>query len=53
MKLEDFLSREMSYRDIQRKYDIKDVYAEYRKIRDNYTEEEISEVMNRVYYGTI
>lgn len=52
MKLDDFLSRNMSYRDIQRKYNIKDVWEVYHKVRDKYTDEEITEVMNRVYYGT-
>lgn len=51
MKLDDFLSRNMSYRDIQRKYNIKDVWEVYHKVRAKYTDEEITEVMNRVYYG--
>ena len=49
----DCLSRNMSLRDIKKKYNIQDVWAEYHKERAKYTEDEITGIMYQVYYGEV
>ena len=48
----DCLSRNMSLRDIENKYRVTDVLAEYRKRKKLYTQEEIDKVMEVIYYGS-
>lgn len=47
----DCLSRNMSLRDIEKKYGVTDVLGEYQKHKKLYTQQEINAIMDIVYYG--
>lgn len=49
--IKDCLSRNMSLRDIEKKYGVTDVLGEYQKRKQMYTQEQINEVMEAYYYG--
>ena len=49
--IKDCLSRNMSLRDIEKKYHVTDVLDEYRKRKQMYSQEEINKIMEVVYYG--
>lgn len=48
--IKDCLSNKMSLRDIQNKYGIDDIWAKYHEERAKYTEEQINNIMEAVYY---
>lgn len=48
--IKDCLSRNMSLHDIELKYGVTDVLGEYRKRKQMYSQEEINNAMNEVYY---
>ena len=48
--IRDCLSRNMSLKDIEKKYGVTDVLAEYQKRKGYYTQAQIDEVMKEVYY---
>ena len=47
----DCLSRNMSLRDIEKKYHIADVLDEYQKHKQLYSQEEVNKIMEVVYHG--
>lgn len=47
----DCLSRNMSLHDIEVKYGITDVLGEYQKRKQMYSQEQINQIMEEVYYG--
>lgn len=49
--IKDCLSRNMSLRDIEKKYGVTDVLGEYQKRKQMYSHEQINQVMEEVYYG--
>lgn len=49
--IKDCLSRNMSLRDIEKKYGVTDVLCEYQKRKQMYSHEQINQVMEEVYYG--
>lgn len=49
--LKDCMSREMSLRDIEKKYNINDVLGKYLEIKKMYSQDYIYNIMNEVYYG--
>lgn len=49
--IKDCLSRNMSLRDIEKKYGVTDVFGEYQKRKQMYSHEQINQVMEEVYYG--
>lgn len=48
--IRDCLSRSMSLHDIEVKYGITDVLGEYQKHKKMYSQDEINNAMNEVYY---
>lgn len=48
----DCISREMSLRDVAKKYHMKieDVYQQFQQARMRYTKEEIEAIIDEVYY---
>lgn len=48
--IRDCMSREMSLRDIENKYNIKDVLGKYLEVKKMYSQEYIYKIMNEVYY---
>lgn len=48
--IKDCLSRNMSLRDIEKKYHVTDVLGEYRKHKQMYSQECIDRIMEEVYY---
>ncbi len=48
--IKDCMSREMSLRDIEKKYNISDVLCKYLEIKKMYSQEHIYKIMNEVYY---
>lgn len=51
--VKDVLSREMSLKQVCKKYNVAmdDVLERYHMERAKYTEDEIQQIMNEVYYG--
>lgn len=49
--IKDCLSRNMSLHDIEVKYGVTDVLGEYRKRKQMYSQEQINQIMEEVYYG--
>lgn len=51
--IKDCLNRKMSLHDVATKYNISinDIMERYHEERSKYTDEQIEEVMNEVYYG--
>ena len=47
----DCLSRNMSLRDIEKKYHVTDVLGEYQKHKKLYSQKEVNKIMEVVYYG--
>ncbi len=48
--IKDCMSREMSLRDIEKKYNISDVLGKYLEVKKMYSQEYIYKIMNEVYY---
>lgn len=48
--IKDCLSRSMSLHDIEVKYGVTDVLGEYQKHKKMYSQDEINNAMNEVYY---
>lgn len=49
--IKDCLSRNMSLHDIEVKYGVTDVLTEYRKRKQMYSQQQINDIMEEVYYG--
>lgn len=49
--IKDCLSRNMSLHEIETKYGVTDVLGEYQKRKQMYSQEQINDIMEEVYYG--
>lgn len=49
--IKDCLSRNMSLRDIEKKYGVMDVLGEYQKRKQMYSQEQINQVIEEIYYN--
>lgn len=49
--IKDCLSRNMSLHEIEVEYGVTDVLGEYQKRKQMYSQEQINDIMEEVYYG--
>ena len=51
--IRDCLGRKLSFKDIEKKYGVDDVLTKYLEIKQLYSQEEIDDIFEEVYYGNV
>ena len=51
--IRDCLGRKLSFKDIEKKYGVDDVFTKYLEVKKMYSQEEIDAIFEEVYYGNV